>query len=63
MNTLEHDIDALADRLSGMSDRARHANEWEQINMMHLTVCELKAELVELRHRELRNLKMEDKQK
>ena len=55
--TLEHDIDQLAERLSEMSDRARHSNEWEQINAMHLTACELKAELRELRQRELRNLK------
>ena len=55
--TLEQDIDALSDRLSAMTEQSHEPDEWAQINNMHLTVFELKAQLVELREREKRNLK------
>lgn len=56
--SIEQDIDALSDRLSAMTEQSHEPDEWAQINNMHLTLCELKGQLVELREREKRNLNM-----
>ena len=56
--TLEEKIDSASDDLSAMSNRASQPDEWQLINDMHLTICELKGQLVQLRQTEKRNIGM-----
>jgi hypothetical protein len=61
--TLEQQIDQVSEAISGMEERTHHPDEWAKINDMHLTICELKGQLKELRDIEKRNLNLKGETK
>ena len=58
MSTLEQDILALSEKLDASEEATTNSDEWAKLNDMHLILCELSGQLVELREIQKRNLKI-----
>lgn len=61
--TLEQQIDQVSEAISGMEERTHHSDEWSKLNDLHLTICEFKGQLEELREIEKRNLNLKGESK
>ncbi len=56
--TLEQQIEQVSEAISIMEERTHDPSEWAKFNDIHLTLCELSGQLVELREIQKWNLRM-----